>query len=116
VEHVPAESALHFLGVCPALGNLRSRVMGKPIVPASDIPEILPSTILRFASHLWYAHKAQVAARVQETSSPPPKIHPFIQALIMAILDFFKSSSDFLFQKAEIWNALVFKLKLWHSL
>jgi hypothetical protein len=47
---IEAESAFHFLCVCPALANLRSRVMGKPIVPVSDIPEIPPSTILRFAS------------------------------------------------------------------
>jgi hypothetical protein len=35
--------------VCPALENLRTRIMGKPIIDESVPSEILPSTVLKFA-------------------------------------------------------------------
>ena len=45
-----AESAFHFLCVCPTLATLRLRIMGKPIINASEFSVLPPSAILRFAS------------------------------------------------------------------
>jgi ribonuclease HI len=47
---IEAESAFHFLCVCPTLAILRTRVMGKPIINALEFKEIPASDILRFAS------------------------------------------------------------------
>jgi hypothetical protein len=47
---IEAESAFHFVCVCPALAIFRTRIMDKPIINALKFAEIVPSDILRFAS------------------------------------------------------------------